>query len=431
MNLMFNTQTIIITLVTICLLSYNWGGISVYSKKATTILFCSKIIISFTIFYYFSTYLNLDKKNDLYVYYNQALKLYDSLNGNAKSVFSILIGNTQEYKSILNQLTSWKRDFDYGIPNDNQTMIRIHLSLILIFGKSILNHLLLFHLVSFTAILLLIKFLVKQLNIRKELLLILFILPSITIWSNTTFKESIALSIHIFMIFTLLKIDQNWSLKYLITLVVVCLIHIVIKPIYLIAILPYLLSFLIYKRTKIKYWLNRIIIVVIIVTSVIISLSFNHSDIEKDEYKYGNKFNLFKMIEYKQDDFFYEAYLRKAETLLRLTPLKIENLSFLSTLRDSILNVFFTPSFFYPSKLIAIPFLIENIILYLFIFIGFKKRKFQNIEPIDKLIFLSGITICIFAGIITPVLGIVLKFKSIGYLYLLIGLLKINFQKEK
>jgi hypothetical protein len=65
------------------------------------------------------------------------------------------------------------------------------------------------------------------------------------------------------------------------------------------------------------------------------------------------------------------------------------------------------------------------------VFTGLKNNRFQNLKPIDKFLFLSGITICLFAGIITPVLGIVLKFKSIGYLYLIIGLIKINFQTQK
>ena len=428
---MFNIQSSIITAIIIYLFSNNWANISNFSKKTTSLIFCLKLFISLALFYYFVEFLNYGKKNDLYVYYSQALKLYETLNGNSKAVLSILIGNNEEHQSVLNQLSFWKRDFDYGILNDNQTMIRIHLFFLLILGKSILNHLLIFHIISFTSILLLIKTLVNQTNIRKGILLILLIIPSIAIWSSSTYKESIAISIHSIIITMILKINQKFELKKLIILLLICAVHLLIKPTYLIIIIPFLICFLVYKTTAIKSWINRIMILSIVFTTTITSLSINNSDIEKDEYKNGNKFNLFKMIEYKQDDFFYEAYERKAETLLKLTPLKINNFSFLTTMKEAILNMFFTPSFLYPSKLLGIPFLLENLLLYFFVFTGLKNNRFQNLKPIDKFLFISGITICLFAGIITPVLGIVLKFKSIGYLYLIIGLIKINFQTQK
>jgi hypothetical protein len=210
------------------LFSNNWANISSFSKKTTLLIFCLKLFISLALFYYFTEYLNFGKKNDLYVYYNQALKLYETLNGNSKAVLSILIGNNEEHQSVLNQLSFWKRDFDYGIPNDNQTMIRIHLFFLLILGKSILNHLLIFHIISFTTILLLIKTLVNQTNIRKDILLILLIIPSIAIWTNSTYKESIAISIHTILITLVLKINQKFELKKFIILLLICAEHLLI-----------------------------------------------------------------------------------------------------------------------------------------------------------------------------------------------------------
>ena len=225
---MFNIQSSIIIAIIIYLFSNNWANISSFSKKTTLLIFCLKLFISLALFYYFTEYLNFGKKNDLYVYYNQALKLYETLNGNSKAVLSILIGNNEEHQSVLNQLSFWKRDFDYGIPNDNQTMIRIHLFFLLILGKSILNHLLIFHIISFTTILLLIKTLVNQTNIRKDILLILLIIPSIAIWTNSTYKESIAISIHTILITLVLKINQKFELKKFIILLLICAEHLLI-----------------------------------------------------------------------------------------------------------------------------------------------------------------------------------------------------------
>lgn len=428
---MFNLQTISLIIVIIYLISNNWVGISVFSKKVTFGIFSFKILFGFAIFYYFVFHLNLGKKTDLFIYFNQANKLYDTLNGDLKAISKIIVGNENQYQKYIHQLSLWKRDFDYGIPNDNQTMIRIHLFLILIVGKSILNHFLIFQLVTFTTILNLIKVMVNNLCINKNYLLVLFILPSITLWNSGTYKEGIALSIHCLLISFIIKLKNQITNKNLALLVSLCLLHIFLKPIYLLAISPFLMGYLLYQKTETVKYVNRIIILISITFITISSFFYNNSEIEKDEYKYGNKFNILKMIEYKQDDFFYEAYTRKAETLLKLSPIKFNDFSFAITFKDAIFNVFFSPSLFHLTNLLSIPFFIENLFLWFLIFFGLKNKRFRKINTEDKFLLLSGITICIFAGMISPVLGTVLKFKSIGYLYLVIALLKLNFQTQK
>lgn len=427
----FNFQTIFLITIIICLISNNWLNISVYSKLFTLGIFCLKILFGLAICYYFVFHLKLGKKTDLFIYFNQAAKLFDTLNGDLKSIISIIVGNESQFQKILSQLSLWKRDFDYGIPNDNQTMIRIHLFLILLVGKSILNHFLIFLLVSFVTILLLIKVIVNKLFINKNYLLVLFILPSLTVWNSATYKEGIALSIHAILITIIIKFKEQINIINLTSLVFISFLHVFIKPIYLIAISPFLICYLLYQIIPILKYLNRIAILISIIIITIFSFFHNNSGIDKDEYKYGNKFNILKMIEYKQDDFFYEAYTRKAETLLKLTPIKFNDFTCIVTFKEAILNVFFSPSLPNITNLESIPFLIENLFFWFLILYGLKNKRFWKISTGDKFLLLSGITICIFAGIISPVLGTVLKFKSIGYFYLFIALFKLNFQTQK
>ena len=232
----FNFQTIFLITIIICLISNNWLNISVYSKLFTLGVFCLKILFGLAICYYFVFHLKLGKKTDLFIYFNQAAKLFDTLNGDLKSIISIIVGNESQYQKILSQLSLWKRDFDYGIPNDNQTMIRIHLFLILLVGKSILNHFLIFLLVSFVIILLLIKVIVNKLFINKNYLLVLFILPSLTVWNSATYKEGIALSIHAILISLIIKFKDQINIINLSLLAFICFLHVFIKPIYFIII---------------------------------------------------------------------------------------------------------------------------------------------------------------------------------------------------
>lgn len=425
---MFNLQTCLLLIFLIYLISNNWLNISVFNKITTSFIIISKLTICFFLFYYFSEILHLEKESDLYIYFNQALKLEGSLVGNKYSILKIILGNEENFNLTLSQLSLWERDFDYGLPNDNKTMIKIHLFLNLFLGKSIINHVFFFTLVSMTSLLLLIKQL-KPIVKNHKILFLLTFLPSLLIWANGTYKESIAISIHLLIITTLLKFNSKINLKHLIHLALLCFIHLFVKPIYLFIIIPFLLCLIIYKLTHFKKWVNRLSIIIGTSSLMLFSLYNYKSNVEKDEFKYGNKINLLKMIEYKQDDFFYEAYHHKAKTLVKLTPLKTLNYSVIKSSFEAISNAFSLPSLFYPHKIEAIPFIIENLILYTLLFLILINYKKVVLIPEDKFLLLSGIAICFFSGIITPVLGVLIKFKSLGYIYLFIGLIKINFQK--
>ncbi len=425
---MVNLQTCLLIISIIYLLSSNWGNLSIFNKPTTAIITISKLIICYIIFYYFSETLGLKRESDLYIYYNQALKLDGSLNSDTYSILNILLGNDSKYETTLSQLTLWERDFDYGLPNDNKTMIKIHLFLNLVLGKSILNHLLIIILLSITSLFILLKQLNTLVRNQKVLVFIPF-LPSLLIWANGTYKENIAITIHLLIISILLKMNKNLNPKYLIQITLLCLIHLFVKPIYLFLILPFLLCFIIYKTTPLKKKINRLFILSVISILAFLTLNENKTYHEKDEYKYGNKFNPIKMIEYKQDDFFYEAYHNNAKTLVKLTPLKINNLSVFKSSYDAVINVFTLPSLLYPKKFESIPFIFENLLLYFLIIISLKNYKTLTFFPEDKFFLLAGITLCFFAGISTPVLGVLIKFKSLGYIYLVIGMIKLNFQK--
>lgn len=417
---MINIQTFILLTLIIYLISNNWFSISVFSKKTILINLLIKLFVGIFIFYYFSFVLNLDQNTDLLIYYNASVKIYSSLNEDLISTIKIIIGNNSDYSNVLQSISFWKRDFDYGIPNDNQTMIRIHLLLLLLIGKSVFNHLLFFILFSYTTNLILIKQLQNK-GIPKNILLLFLFLPSILIWTSTTYKESIAISFHFLILSILLKTKLNG--KDLIFIIIICTLHLFIKPFYLFFSLPFIAINIIYKRFYLKKWLNRTLISTILVISIFTSITINNTNIEKDEYKYGNKINILKMLQLKQDDFFYEAYHGKAKTILKLNKLEFEFNSFLTSLKDTFLNTFFSPSLIYPLKTISIPFVIENFILYSLIIYGLRKRKINIKTKNDKLLLLTGITLSLISGFITPVLGTLVKFKSLGYIYLFLFLI--------
>jgi hypothetical protein len=426
---MINAQTILLILLLFYFISNNWFNNSIFNKKETTFIFISKLVTSTFLFYYFSDILQLENKNDLVVYYNQAIKLHGSINGNFTSILNILFGNDEPFNTILSSLSYWERDFDYGLPNDNKTMIKIHLFLILTVGKSILNHILIFNIISFYCYLKLCKSLF-HLNIHKTVLVFIAFLPSLLIWTSSTYKESIAISLHLLIISIIIDLSVKKDLKKMFVLFLLLCLHVFIKPFYLILILPFTLVLVIKLFSQNLKWLNRSIIISILIITSISALTFKEHKSTKDEYKYGNKFNLYKFIEYKQDDFFYEAHHRKAKTILKLNRIEPTLKSSILTFKNVILNTFLTPSFIFPKKFISIPFLVENLILYLlFFYVLFQKRSFFDSNE-NTFLILGGLSICLFSGLITPVFGNLIKFKSIGYLYILLAFIKINFQNK-
>ena len=130
------------------------------SRLNLIILFLLKVGVAFLILRFYQSYENHKLTSDFQVFYFQAEKLFIQFYNQPKELIHLILtskSNAEEINHQLNQLNYWNRDFDYGLFNDNQTMIRINLFFLFISNKSYAIHLLLFTFIGFIGLTSLIK----------------------------------------------------------------------------------------------------------------------------------------------------------------------------------------------------------------------------------------------------------------------------------
>jgi hypothetical protein len=406
------------------------------SRINLIILFLLKVGIAFLTLKYYQSYENHKLTSDFQVFYFQAEKLFIQFYNQPKELINLILTSKSDAEEInlqLNKLNYWNRDFDYGLFNDNQTMIRINLFFLFISNKSYTIHLLLFTFIGFIGLTSLIKTLSLYNNrINKFYANILYLFPTSIIWTSGMLKETLLIGILgtlIYLIAKRLKTPKNkYTISFLILLSLYFAMH--IKPLFVLLSIPSILFMAINnyikKHTSLTIFITTHSIFILFFFLITFISKTENSSINKDTIKYGYKFDMLRSLTYKQDDFFYEAKMKKAESTTELNKLDGTTISLIKTIPDAIQNVFLKPSILDIQNKKLWPFIIENCLLIILLIYLFNVRK--NIEWTSPLfLFFIGLALTsgIFIGILNPIIGTLVRFKTISYLFLYTGIISI------
>ena len=406
------------------------------SRLNLIILFLLKVGVAFLILMFYQSYENHKLTSDFQVFYFQAEKLFIQFHNQPKELIHLILtskSNAEEINHQLNQLNYWNRDFDYGLFNDNQTMIRINLFFLFISNKSYAIHLLLFTFIGFIGLTSLIKTVsLYDKRIHKFYANGLFLFPTSIIWTSGILKETLLigiLGILIYLTAKQLKIPKN-QYKYSLLILISIYFSVHIKPLFVLLSIPSFLFLVInnyikkYSSLRLFFTTHTIFILLFFIIAAITKTEY--SSIKKDTIKYGNKFDLLRSLSYKQDDFFYEAKMKNAESITELNKLDGTAISLIKTIPDAMQNVFLKPSILDVQNKKFWPFIVENCSLIILLIYLFSIRK--NIEWTSPLfLFFIGLALTsgIFIGILNPIIGTLVRFKTISYLFLYAGIISI------
>ena len=237
------------------------------------------------------------------------------------------------------------------------------------------------------------------------------------------------LGILIYLTAKQLKTPKN-QYKYLVLILISIYFSVHIKPLFVLLSIPSFLFLVINNYTKKHSSLTLFVITHSIFILIFFLIAFitktDNSSINKDTIKYGYKFDLLRSIYYKQDDFFYEAKMKNAESTTELNKLDGTTISLIKTIPDAMQNVFLKPSILDLQNKKFWPFIIENCSLIILLIYLFSIRK--NIEWTTPLfLFFIGLALTsgIFIGILNPIIGTLVRFKAISYLFLYAGIISI------
>jgi hypothetical protein len=365
------------------------------------VAFLLKVIIG-TALWALYTYHYTDRANaDIYKYFDDGYYLFTQLKGKPLLALQWFFGiENQEITEILKGTMNWSREYNFGVLNDNRTMIRFNFLVSYLSLGFIHLHTLFINFLSFIGLIALYKVINKQLTLPKSALLFaLFLIPSTLLWGSGILKEGFLLfSLGLFVYFFF-----NWisaaSLKNSLFLSLGIALMLIIKPYVLLSIIPVAVAAILTKRLKLKPLMTYMGVVLIgFATIVVVQLL--------------GIFDLFDLLQQKQTAFYNVALLNEAGSVISAPSIQTP-LEALFAIPEVLTTVLFRPFITEISGTLYLLAAAENLLLLLSLVIMLFFFKRPQKKALNFIYFALFFTLILgtLIGWTTPILGAIVRYK--------------------
>lgn len=463
------------------------------SGRTLSLIFILKIIFG-TVLSLIYTYYYTDRSTaDVFKYFDDSKAMFDALFRQPVDYFKMLFGignNTPHFDRYYNQMNHWSREFESNLYNDSHTIIRFNAFVRLFSFGYYYVHTVFICFVSLLGLTAIYKTFVPYLkNKKKELIIAVFLFPSVLFWGSGVLKEGLLFFGMGMLIYYFHKaIHEKLSIRFALWIIGSAVLLMFTKFYILVCLVPGLLA---------NWWIaksnNRFLVLKYVgVFSIYILLGLNIYRVlpnydpleilslkQKDfinlanggtylindtalvyispenremiltkdsttyQVKQGTPYYYWKLtdfneadtvfIDHSKDTAFYSIMSDNPKTGSAIIIGKLEpNLwNFIKNSPAALANSLFRPHVFETTSIFLIVAAIENFIIWSFIILSlfFFHRK---TEGNSMLYFCISFVFLLFllTGLITPVLGAIVRYKVPAIPFLLIALLMIT-DKEK
>ena len=157
--------------------------------QSISAIFLLKIAFSFLLYIIYDQFYGY--QSDSYYFFNDAQIIYKELKNNTADLFSVItsIGYSDfEHESILRETSFWYKKYDYGLYNDNRTLIRLNLIFSIISHGSYHIHSIFMCFITLIGFVGIYRAFCSYLQQIKNLLFIaVFLAPSVLFWGSGIF----------------------------------------------------------------------------------------------------------------------------------------------------------------------------------------------------------------------------------------------------
>ena len=401
--------------------------------------FITKIISGLLLWFIYTYYYSDTKICDIYKYFEDGKILATILKNNVSDFFKIINGSLPlktENVDLYFELKFWVKPNSYGIYNDNQTIIFFNCVLSILSNNNLLTSTLIISFLSFSSSIALYKVLSPFLLWKKVYFALLFLTPSISLWTSGLLKETIIFISLVGCIYNGIKLIEKFEIKRVIYFIITCFLLLISKTYLFGFLLPTIICIiLIYsiKTTKIRIAFFSMYCVFIL---TFICWSFTHNPIsynfknkteseKRKEYNrvnhisytqnvLGNNYNILEMLRFKQADYKHEARVEKAKSLIATKKMDGSISNLIACIPFGLSNGFSRPHIFEANSfMVSIP-AIENVFFLLLLMLSILFH--QHLETKKQvLVFGLGTFIVLtylFLGLLVPVLGNLVRYKA-------------------
>ncbi len=383
-------------------------------NEALRAVFALKLISGFLLLAMYTYYYSDRSTSDVYKYFDDGKVMYNALFTNPLDFFKMIFGimNDNEYftQTYYNQMSHWFRAFQSNIFSDSHAIIRFNAFVMLFSFGHISVHVVFMVFLSFIGLTALFKFFLKHARKSKiGLFFSVFLLPSVVFWGSGMLKEGLIFFALGLLLYEVDKISKKFNVFTLFWIILALLLLIHTKIFVLLIVSPLLLA-LLYSNLVVKNRVSNLFVLVVSLFFIFGYFTFNNLA----------GLNMFAMIAQKQNDFLNLAIQESAGSLLHDRYLGVSFLSFVIELPWAVFNVFFRPILFLDNSLIYLPNFLENVLMIILISFAIFFRTKLNRSELSLIHFCAWFVIGVFVitGITVPILGAIVRYKSIALPFL-------------
>lgn len=354
----------------------------------------------------YTIYYTNHNDTDTFKFFTDSKIMFDSLYTTPRDflkMFTGIDGKSQELYPYYEKMNSWLNT--NLIFNDNKTIIRLN-AFFRFFSLGYYNvHVIFINFVSFTGLICLYKaFIIYSPSKKRELFIFIFLIPSVLFWGSGLLKDSILLSGFGLLIYSFTLLLKNGiNLIRLIMFTIGLLILTVTKTYVIAIILPGLFAWWITKHSNTR----TVILTFLFVYSLYFFVAFNL-------YRFNPDYNIAALIFYKQKNFIDFGTIHHA-SMISFPIIECSAMSILKNSPMAFCNTLFRPFLtdVHGNPMILLSAMENIMIIFLIIVCLISARKIK-IDPIVIFNILFIILLFVLIGMISPVLGAIVRYRIVA-----------------
>lgn len=398
------------------------------SPKWLLALFAIKLVSAFALVGVYSVVYENQMTSDVFRYHYAGNVIYSALQDNPADYFKMVTGicaDEPQLEHYYDKADYWYKSWNYGLLNDNRTVIRYNAILDLFSQGNIWLNLIISAFVAFCgSYLLALAMLGFSGGRRWAAVVSAFLVPSVLLWSSGMMKECLVMfSIGVLM-FSWTSLCRKFGVVKLLLVLASGWLLFLSKFYVLLAMLPGLIVFAMPSR----FGAGKLLVSTMLVFATVITLFFFSGNI------FG--YDLVETIANKQHDFInmvnYEADYSGSN--IEIKELEPTFMSFVSCLVPAYINVLFRPFVTEADSLMKIACCLENVVfLLLFLYMCIRFKPIDNYQ-FRMVLFTLCFMIVLYGliGMTTPNLGALVRYKIPVMPFLLFSMLICsNFERLK
>lgn len=379
----------------------------ILSKPLLLIFFFLKVLAGIGL-YYIYTHIYPDRCNaDIFKYFDDSKIMYQALFAKPLDYFKMMTGiaNDSDYFNHMYyyKMNNWFRLFDSSALNDNHIIIRLNAFFHLFSFGHYQVHNVCMNFLSFTGLVALYKAFFYLLPSKKySLMMVIFLIPSVLFWTSGVLKEGLlmfGLGLFLYACINLIHVKRIWFLYLILLLSIVILLQ--IKVYILTLLFPLILIYFWCEKYPLYKGLKYSFSIVLGISILIISQIINPN------------LNLITLLSIKQQSFINIAITMDAGSFIQPPAIDSNPIYWMPLALKAIYNTVWMPLVFFKSNFLMLFSAIENLIILTAISIA-GISAFKNYKNINNIFLFSLIFVClsfILIGIITPVMGAIVRYR--------------------